>query len=67
MGSMLCPETANLEPGQCERGKHASKNQVVACTNEHCTEKPTVCDKCGFPSKADPKKLLCKLCHIGDD
>ena len=28
-------------------------------------EKPTVCEKCGKPSKADPTKLLCKICACG--
>lgn len=64
MGSVLCPETANLEPTACGNGKHASRNTTKACANEHCFEKTVVCCKCGTPSKDDTNKLLCNMCAI---
>ena len=62
MGLACCTETQDLEPGQCGQGKHISKNTVMKCSNENCCTGPTVCEKCGCPSKDDAKKLLCKIC-----
>lgn len=66
MGSFLCPNAANVEPGRCEKGQHASKKTVTRCANEDCREKPEICEKCGFLARAEAKSLLCKLCYCAE-
>ena len=37
----------------------------MKCSNTNCTEATVVCKACGYPSKDNPNKLICQLCHIG--